>query len=347
MATFSPERLVAFAERVLAHLGVGAADAHHTASLLVRADLRGYPTHGIGILPEYVQRAEAGIIHLGATPTITSNAKATAQIDGGLYLGQVVASQAMALAVDKARTHGVGIVGVRRSAHFGRLADYVEQAAEAGMCAIVLASTGGSSLATLGAAEPTGNSNPIAFGAPGRDGDHVVFDFTTAAMSMREIARRGARGEPIPPDIMLDWEGNPTDDYAAYAGPPRGMVLPFGGHKGSGLHCISEIFAAILTGHGTGLSWATAGGPAINAGLFFAIDVAEFMPIDQFHEEMGQLAAFLRSRKPLKSHGPVRLPGEAARAREAQRRAEGIPLDDAVVASLNSTAETLGLPLLA
>lgn len=347
MATFSHQHLMTFAERVLTHLGVNGADARDTATLLVRADLRGYPTHGIGILPEYVQRAEAGIIHLDATPSIVSDRKATAQIDGKLYLGQVVASQAMALAIEKARAHGIGIVGVRNSAHFGRLADYVELAAEGGMCAIAFATVGGSSLATLGAAEPTGNSNPIAFGAPGRNGDHVVFDFTTAAMSMREIARRGARGEPIPPDIMLDREGNPTDDYAAYAGPPRGMVLPFGAHKGSGLHLIAEIFAAVLTGHGTGLSWAARGGPAVNAGLFLAIDVSEFMPIDQFHEEIGQLAGFLRSRRPLPGGGPIRLPGEGARAREARRRSEGIPLDDAVVASLNTTAEALGLPPLA
>lgn len=347
MATFSHQQLVTFAERVLTHLGVNAADARHTATLLVRADLRGYPTHGIVILPEYVERADAGIIHLDATPSIVSDGKATAQIDGGLYLGQVVASQAMALAIDKARAHGVGIVGVRNSAHFGRLAEYVEQAAEAGMCAVAFATVGGSSLATLGAAEPTGNSNPIAFGAPGRDGDHVVFDFTTASMSMREIARRGARGEAIPPDILLDRAGNPTADYATYSGPPRGMVVPFGGHKGSGLHLIAEVFAAILTGHGTGLSWAARGGPAVNGGLFLAIDIAEFMPVDQFHEEIAQLAAFLRSRKPLKGQGPVRLPGEGARAREAQRRAEGIPLDDAVVASLDRTAQALGLPPLA
>jgi uncharacterized oxidoreductase len=254
MATFSAEQLTTFTEQVLAKLGVTPDDARQTAELLVRADLQGYPTHGIGILPEYVQRARAGTIRLDGKPSIVSDGKATAQIDGQLYLGQIVASRAMGLAIEKARTHGLGAVGARNCAHFGRLADYVEQAADAGMIGMAFVSVGGASIASLGSAEPTGNSNPIAFGIPGPNGEHVIFDFTTAAMSMREVARRGASGEPIPPGIMLDHQGTPTTEYAAFAGPPRGVVVPFGGHKGSGLHLVAEILAGVLTGHGTALS---------------------------------------------------------------------------------------------
>src|SRR5439155_21526056 len=125
------------------------------------------------------------------------------------------------------RAHGVGAVGARNSGHFGRMADYVELAAEAGMVGMAFCSAGGASVATFGSREGTGNSNPIAFGIPGRAGEHIVFDFTTATMSMREIARRGASGEPIPAGVVLDKDGNPTTDYAQYAGPPRGVALPF------------------------------------------------------------------------------------------------------------------------
>ncbi len=347
MLSFTEPQLVAFTERVLTALGASPEDAQTAAELLIRADVRGYPTHGIGILPEYVQRAQAGTVDFKSRPTVTRDRKAIAQIDGHLYLGQVVGTQAMALAIEKARAHGLGAVGVSNSAHFGRLADYVEQAADAGMVGMTFALVGGASLATFGSREGTGNSNPIAYGFPGPNGDHIVFDFTTAYMSMREVARRGASGEPLPSGIVLDNEGNPTTDYAAYAGPPRGVALPFGGHKGSGLHLVAELLAGILTGHGTGLSWGPRGGPAVNGGLFVALDVAEFMPLDSFIGEVDELAKFLRSRKPQEGIDAVRLPGDGARARSAKRQAEGIPLDDTLVASLRSVAEKLGVQPLA
>ncbi len=347
MATYTHDQLTTFAERVLTALNVPTADARLTAKLLARADLRGYSTHGVGILPEYVRRSRAGTIRLEGRPTVAHQGRSTAQIDGQLYLGQVIGTQAMGLAIEKAREHGMGAVGARNAAHFGRLADYVEQAANAGMIGMAFVSVGGASIASLGSMEPTGNSNPIAFGIPGASGEHVIFDFTTAAMSMREIARRGARGEPIPPGIMLDHQGNPTTDFAAFSGPPRGVVVPFGGHKGSGLHLVSELLAGVLTGHGTALSWMPKGGPAINGGFFVAIDVAEFMPRDQFEREVGELADFLRSRKPASGLDAVRLPGDGTRAREAERLTAGIPLDDATVTALNALAEDLGVPPLA
>src|SRR5205823_15103457 len=120
MPKFAEAQLTSFTERVLTSLGAADEDAAIAASLLVRADVRGYPTHGIGILPEYVQRAQAGIVDFQARPTVVNDHKATAQIDGHLYLGQVVGHQAMALAIEKARAHGLGAVGARNAAHFGR-----------------------------------------------------------------------------------------------------------------------------------------------------------------------------------------------------------------------------------
>jgi len=146
---------------------------------------------------------------------------------------------------------------------------------------------------------------------------------------------------------VLTSDGTPTTDYAAYAGPPRGVALPFGGYKGAGLHLVAEVLAGILTGHGTGMSWTSKGGPAINGALFLALDVAELMPLDQFLDEVEELAEHIRSRKPMDGVDAVRLPGDGARARAAQRSADGVPIDDATLASLRSTAESLGVPPLA
>jgi uncharacterized oxidoreductase len=340
-----PELLSAFAEQIFMKLGASKDAAKQTAALMLLADLQGYWNHGIAsLLPDYVQRAQSGIIRPDATPEIVREGKATAQIDGHLAFGQVVGSRAISVAIEKARVHGLGAVGARNCSHFGRIASYVEQAADAGMVGMAYVTVGGGSIASLGSAVPTGNSNPIAYAFPGRDGDDVVFDFTTASMSMREVARRGTTGEPIPSGIMLDGAGNPTTDYAAFSGPPRGAVLPFGGHKGSGLHLVAEILAGVLTGHGTALTWAPRGGPAINGGLFVALDVAEFMPLERFQEELATLAEFLRSRKPAAGVDAIRLPGEGARMRAVQRASAGIPVDDATLATLGKLAQDLHAP---
>jgi uncharacterized oxidoreductase len=344
MANLPAQQLTAFAEQVLRALGIPAGDAQLTARLLIRADLNGYPTHGIGILPEYVQRARDGVINLAGRPQIIHDGKATAQIDGQLYLGQVVGTRAMSLAMDKAVEHGVGAVSARNSAHFGRLADYVELSASAGLVGMAFVSVGGASIATFGSGQATGNSNPIAVGIPASGGESLIFDFTTAALSMREIARRGSRGEPLPAGTLIDHEGNPTTDYGTFSGPPRGAALPFGGHKGSGLHLVAEVLGGVLSGHGTGLTWAPRGGPAINGGLFLAMDVAEFMPPEDFRHEVGELASFLRSRKPAAGNDAVRLPGDGARARAAQRSRDGIPLEDATLKALRALAEQLQVP---
>jgi uncharacterized oxidoreductase len=123
-------------------------------------------------------------------------------------------------------------------------------------------------------------------------------------------------------------------------------VLPFGGHKGAGLHLVAEVLAGVLTGHGTALTWAPRGGPAINGGLFVALDVAEFMPLDAFTQEVDELARFFRARKPAAGVDAVRLPGEGARDRAAQRRSEGIPVDDATFTALRTLADDLGVPAL-
>src|SRR5262249_21349870 len=152
--------------------------------------------------------------------------------------------------------------------------------------------------------------------------------------SMRELARRGSTGQPIPPGVALDNQGNPATDYTAFAGPPRGVVLPFGGHKGSGLHLVAEVLGGLLAGHGRALDWMPRGGPAINGAFFEAMDVSEYMPLEEFLDRVGEYAEFLRTRKPAPGNPSVRLPGDGARSRVAERGTQGIPLDDTILAAL-------------
>jgi LDH2 family malate/lactate/ureidoglycolate dehydrogenase len=232
-------------------------------------------------------------------------------------------------------------VAVRHAGHVGRLADYVEMAADQGMIGFGAASVGGGNIAPYGGMEPFAGTNPIAWGIPGPNGEHVVLDFATSAMSTGELLQHVAHQRPIPEGILLAPDGSPTTDYAVFRGPPRGVMKAFGGYKGSGLHMITEILGAAVTGNGLGPSWRDRGGPAVNGVLFQAIDVEEFMPLAQFVETIGELGAFVRSRKPAPGFDPPRLPGDGARERRALREAHGISLPDRIWSQLTACAESL------
>ena len=320
--------LVAFSAALLRAAGLAEGPAEATARLLVRGDLDGYPGHGIRRLVGYLGRAKRGVIQLDEGPRIIREGKTTAVMDGNHYIGQAVGIEAMGLAIAKAAEHGVGIVCVRRAGHVGRLADYVEMAADRGMIGMAMVSVGGGNVAPHGAMEPVGGTNPIAVGIPGRDGEHIIFDAATAAMSRSEIGLLAARGDPIPPGTLLDGKGSPTTDFDAFIGPPRGAILPFGGHKGSALNLIAEVMGGILSGNGLGREWADRGGAAVNGLWFQAIDVREFEELDAFEAKVEELRSFVHSRRPAAGFDSVRLPGERARALAAERRAGGVPVAD-------------------
>ncbi len=343
MPRFAHGGLLEFGERILLAAGVRDEDARLVAALLVKADLQGYSGHGLSHVHSYIERMKNGLIQLDAEPEVLREGKSTAVIDGHFYIGQVVAHHGMELAIRKAKEHGVGVVAIRHSGHVGRLADYVEMAAERGTIGFAATSTGGGNIAPYGGMEPIAGTDPMAYGIPGKNGEHIIFDFATSAMSMGEFNNLVASGEPIPEGILLDGYGNPTTEFAGFRGPPRGVMLPFGGHKGSGLHLMSGILAGLLSGNGKGMNWLKNGASAINGVFLQAIAVEEFMPLAQFEDEVADLAGFIRTRKPAPGFEAVRLPGDRSRQEAARQMHEGIEMDDPTWGRLIHTAAELGV----
>jgi uncharacterized oxidoreductase len=340
---FEHTALLRFSEQLLARGGFPAEDSRLVARFLVKADLRGYPGHGVTRIPSYTAWIQDGTINIRVKPKIEREGKISAVIDGNHYIGQVVASEGMALAIEKAKAHGAGIVVIRRAGHTGRLADYMEMAAEAGMIAMGSVSVGSSSTASYGGMERVTGTNPMAFGVPARGGRHIILDFATAAMSMGEIQKRVARKESIPEGVMLDACGRPTTDFKTFRGPPRGVFLPFGGYKGSGVALITEILGGILAGNGLGKHWSEKGGHGVNGVFLQAFAVEEFQTLDSFYDTVDELVSFVKSRKPAPGYDDVFLPGERARRREAEQLEHGVEIDEATWASLLTLASELDI----
>jgi LDH2 family malate/lactate/ureidoglycolate dehydrogenase len=344
MARLDRDALLSFSERLLETGGMPAAEAKLVAGLLVKADLRGYPGHGVTRIPSYLSWIKDGTINLQKRFEIQHEGKITAVIEGNHTIGQVAATAAMNLAIEKARAHGAGIVCLRHASHTGRLADYMEMATEAGLIGMGAVSVGSGTTTLYGGMERMTGTNPVAFGIPARNHPPILLDFATASMSMGEIQKRVARKESIPGGVMLDGHGQPTTDFKTFRGPPRGVFLPFGGYKGSGIALITEILGGILTGNGLGSEWWTRGGHGVNGVFLQAIAVEEFQPLDQFFDKVDELVALVKSKKPAPGHDEIFLPGEKARRTEAKQLKDGIEIDPGTWSQLEQLASQLAVP---
>lgn len=330
--------MLEFSERLLSSGGVPEGDSQLVAKLLLKADLRGYSGHGIARIPSYLSWIKDGTTRLSKKPEVVREGKTTAVIDGNHYIGQVVAYAGMELAISKAREHGAGIVCLLRAGHVGRLADYVEMAAEQGMIAMGAVSVGSGNIALYGGRERVTGTNPMAFAIPARNGQHIILDFATSAMSMGELQKRLSRKEAIPNGVMIDGHGNPTNDFKTFQGPPRGVFLPFGGYKGSGLNLVTEILGGILSGNGLGREWWDKGGHAVNGVFLQAFAVEEFQSLDQFLEKVDELVSLAKSTKPAPGFKEILLPGEMARRTEAKQLKEGVEIDEVTWTELTQLA---------
>lgn len=337
------DRLAEFGARLFHAGGVPEDDARLLATLLARADLRGYSGHGITRVPSYLAWTKDGTTDLGRKPKIIRRGKATAVIDGNRYIGQVAARDAMLLAIEKAKEHGTGTVCLLHAGHIGRLADYMEMAADKGMIGVGAVSVGAGSVTLYGGMERITGTNPMSFGIPARGGRHIVLDFATSSMSMGEIQKRQARGEAIPADAMLDGRGRPTSDIKTFRGPPRGALLPFGGYKGSGLNVVAEVLGGLLSGNGPGRDWWDRGAHAVNGVFLQALDVEEFQPREKFFDQVDEFVAHAKALKPAPGFGAVLLPGDRARKIEERQLKDGVEIDEATWAGLLKVAGELGI----
>jgi uncharacterized oxidoreductase len=335
--------LLRFCRQLLVAGRVPREDADLVAGLLVKAELRGYAGHGVTRVPQYLSFIKNKTYDLSARPQVEREGKVTAVVNGKHTIGQVAAHMAMTLAISKAKEHGVGIVCLRRAGHTGRLADYMEMATEQGMIGMGAVSVGSATTTLYGGMKAITGTNPMAFGIPTRSGQPIILDFATASMSMGEIQKRVARNEAIPDGVILDGHGKPTNDFKSFRGPPRGVFLPFGGYKGSGVALVTEILGGLLSGNGLGKQWWNKGGHGVNGVFLQAICVEEFQPVAEFYDKVDELIAFAKSTECAPGFSEILLPGESGRRREAAQRETGVEINGDTWSELTELAAALGV----
>jgi uncharacterized oxidoreductase len=342
MPILPPDELQRVVRDLFRATGMAEADAAWTARLLVRANLQGHDSHGVIRVPQYLAQWRAGLLDPRATPMVVAETAATALLDGRGGFGQVVARDALALAIRKAREVGLAAVGVRRAGHVGRLADYAEMAAAADMAAFLFvnASGAGQWMAPWGGREARLSTNPLAFACPGGAGRPVSLDIATTTAPEGKVRVKRSRREPAPPGWLLDADGRPTTDPEALYARPGGTLLPMAGHKGYGLAVLVEILAGIL-----GRAGHARAAPAEDYNGLFAIvlDIARFLDPADFRAEVDALARYLRSSALAPGAAAVMVPGEPEAASEARRRVDGIFVEDATWEHILAATRELGV----
>lgn len=334
------------ATRLFSACGMSIDDAATVAASLVSADLRGIHSHGVLRIPDYVAKLTREGVDPKAEPQTISDTGAALVVDGCNAMGQVAATLAMDLAIERARTINVAFAAVRGSNHCGALDWYTMKAADQNMIGIA----GTNALPTMappGGTEKIVGLNPISVAFPTGTVSPFVIDVALGATAHGKIRVYAQKGLPIPEGWAFDANGQPTTDACAAL---EGLIQPIGGHKGIGLAMVIGILSSVLSGAGYGtqsgnmIDGATAGA---DGQFFMAINVAAFREITDFKSHMDNIAAEYLGSATADPEGKLYLPGGIEAELADQNQRDGIPLNDETIALIEEAGNSLGVDLAA
>ncbi|WP_248930742.1 Ldh family oxidoreductase [Paenibacillus hamazuiensis] len=338
-----PDKLTEFAARLFIGGGLRDEDARTIAEDLVKANLRGLDSHGVSRIPMYLERIRRGVVHSRPHITVKNITPAVSLVDGDDGMGFLAGHRAMDEAIRLAAQSGIGLVGVRRSTHYGMAALYVQQAIEAGYIALAYTNSSpaipvwGGRTAFLGA-------SPFAAGIPGGQEVPYVLDMAMTVIARGKIRLAATHGEPIALGLALDKDGVPTTDARKAF---EGVCLPFGGAKGAALAMLMDLLAGVLTGANYGGDvkslYFDHSEPQNVGHLFIAIKPDLFIPKEEFEERMDTFVTRAKECPKAQGFDEILIPGEPEERTAAKRRVQGIPLTSEVVDSLRKEAELQGM----
>jgi len=294
---------------------------------LIEANLRGIDSHGIRVLPHYLEKWSVGQIVPGSEPAVVKETKTTAMLDAGQGLGHYASFVTMNKAISSAREHGLGSAVVRQSTHNGAISHYTIQAAHRGMIGIA-ATACAPHVAPYGGTTGVHGTNPISYAFPREQDDPLVFDFSTGH-SGAKMKNHAEREGLLPENRVINAAGRPTTNPAELK---DGWILPVAGHVGYGFGLLVDGLTAGLADSPIGRQMPLASetsGPYY--GSFFALAICPdaFGGSGPFEERFGYLIHQLESNQPQDPAKPVRWPGQRGWQFRKQRLREGIPIPKA------------------
>jgi LDH2 family malate/lactate/ureidoglycolate dehydrogenase len=335
--------LTPFAARLLEAVRVPAAKAQLVAESLVASNLRGVDSHGVQLLPYYLEQIEWGDMDAQADGRVISESGACLLYDAQNGIGQAIAETCCAHAVRMASAGGMAMVVARESNHFGAAAFWAQRMSAAGQIGIVMCNASALVPPWQGK-EPRLGTNPICMAVPGGDEKPWLLDMATTTVAAGKIFKALINGQPqIPSGWAMDSEGVPTMDPDTAL---KGLLMPLGGYKGSGLAMMAEILCAVLSGGAmsTDLGGIRFRGKQVRVSqMFLAIDIARFLPVDEFRARMDRLIRIMKATPPAKGYSEVLVAGDPEWRMEEERRRSGVPVGHGTWRALCEAADRLGV----
>ena len=346
---FQAELLIDLTRRIFQAVGSNDAEAEVVAQRLVNANLSGHDSHGVIRIPTYINWIREDKTLLNQTIDIETDNGSMVVVDGKFGLGQSIGQQAMQLGIERAGEHGVAVIALKDSAHLGRIGDWPEMCAEAGMVSVHFVNTSGMGnlVAPYGAIERRLSANPFAAGVPTQSEFPLILDMSACTIAEGKIRVALHAGKQVPEGCIIDSEGKPTTDPKTFYGPPAGSILPIAGHKGYALSMIIEMMAGALTG-GSCTNPERANRLS-NGMLSIIMDRSKLQTEDYFYNEVERYCNYVRSAKLMDENNRILMPGEIEYNTRATRRVEGIELSQTTIEMIQDTCNTLavesGLPV--
>jgi LDH2 family malate/lactate/ureidoglycolate dehydrogenase len=313
--------------------------ANDVAEILVGSNLAGHDSHGVLRVPAYLKSIEAGEIVPAAEPVILRETPGTLMIDGRLGFGHYSARWVMARLIEKAREADICCATLANHTHIGRLGEYAEQAARAGVIGITMYGRTGvprGGTAPYGGATSALSTNPISAGVPTGDDVPFVLDYATSKIAQGKVQVARSKGVDLPAGAILDKHGHPSVKAGDYF--DGGVLLPVGDHKGYAL----SLMIALLTG----LSGRFDMEHRTISGVYMqAINIAAFVPLDAYQRGVRAVLDGVKTTPPAPGFAEVLAPGEPEHRARMERLAQGIEVPATTYREIQQCADKLGVSL--
>lgn len=319
-------------------------EADLVATNLVEANLKGHDSHGVGMIPRYIDAIKEGGLAVNAHVSITLDSNALLTLNGNTAYGQVAGYEAIELAAERAKRHGVCVLGLSNAHHIGRIGHWAEQAIGHGLVSIHFVNViSRPVVAPWGGSDARHGTNPFCVGIPRPGKDPIVLDFATSRIAQGKTRVAYNKGEQLPPGILIDTQGNPTTDPRFSVLEPLGAILPFGEHKGSGLALICELLGGALTGGLTAHERSEGKRRVLNGMFSILVDPTKLGTAENLAREMEEYVAWHTASPKNSLTDKLMIAGEPERISKAKRLVSGIPVDPTTWGEIIAAGAKVGL----
>ena len=300
----------ALAKACMVAVGHTDAEAETIADHLIDCELRGLSFGGLPRALSIIERIQQTTTPRRAIELVRET-PVSASLDGGDQVGYLVARQATDIAIEKAKTTGLAVVGASNTWYTGMFSYYLEMVTKAGLAGMI-AGSGGPIVAPHGGTEGRFSTNPIAFGFPSATSP-VIWDIGTSSVMLGEVMLQQRLGGTLPEGLAFAPDGQPTRDPGAAL---AGAFTVWGGHKGSGLSLVVQLLG-MMAGQTTAPR-----GVSDCGFLILVVDPELLTSAKDFRQRVSDYADSVRSTRPVDPDSPVRVPFDRSLAERSRRLSE-------------------------